>query len=314
MNDPITQWRPRWLLPRRAAPGRGQQWSRGAADSDGTNASRTMTLGAPTMSSTGTISPLSSSVAGGLAPLAAADGTTGAYVVKAASRVGRMHSHSGQSREDDFAVAVTAGGGVVVAVADGVGDPRARHSATGARVAVTEACARLQRTSALGASKDATDVVAEISHAMVPAAERLLDQEVRPGELATTLTAASCAPDGSFWAFTIGDSGLLRLTDGSWKTVLGAERALLNDVHGTLPSSDPPIDVVSGRLHPGEALLLATDGLLLPMAAAEVGSFLAARWQQPPDLLDFIADLSFERRGEADDRAAICLWYLPSFL
>lgn len=272
---------------------------------------RPATLGAPTLTFAEEHAPLCSTTIEHLPPLAASDGRVGNFVVRAASVTGRLHARTGRSREDDYAVTAMNGDSVTAAVADGVGDPGARNSAIGAQVAVRETCALLSQRPTPASADEARAFCSQLSASMLTAATRLLNRAVQPTDLATTLVVVTVRPDGIYTGFAVGDSGVAIHENQNWDIVLGRHAGLLNDAGSTLPRDNPSVEMYAGRLQPGQALLLGTDGLFIPLEAAEVNLELAARWKHPPTLLAFIGDLCFERRGEADDRTAVCIWYLP---
>jgi hypothetical protein len=42
-----------------------------------------------------------------------------------------------------------------------------------------------------------------------------------------------------------------------------------------------------------------------------VGAFLAGRWQEPPDPLEFAHHVGFYRKTFVDDRTAVVVWVAP---
>jgi serine/threonine protein phosphatase PrpC len=116
-------------------------------------------------------------------------------------------------------------------------------------------------------------------------------------------------PDRHFVAVSVGDSSAAILKDGRWLPVfMRSDEVFANSVPSSLPSDHPQLDLISGTLPYGSPLLVMTDGLSVPLGTPEVSAYLARRWEAPPMLSEFLFDLSFERRGESDDRTAVCVW------
>lgn len=115
-------------------------------------------------------------------------------------------------------------------------------------------------------------------------------------------------------AIVAGDSPAMLLTGGRWSALTE-----LKDTDPEIASSavhplprQPSIQPQLGALEKGQALVLMTDGLGDPLGAGsgQVGSFLAERWQEPPDTLSFLIDLGFLRKTFVDDRTAFAVWSL----
>ena len=243
------------------------------------------------------------------ARVSADGGTLGPLTVRAASVCGRRHARRGETREDAFAIRHTSDGTVVVAVADGVGDQAAQFSAVGAQVASVVSCDLI--TAHLEARRpiDPRDVSSQIAGQMIPAAAKRFITEPCDGKaLATTLITAWVSPQGAVAGFMIGDGGVLDLTAGQVSVVARSRGTAFGEIHA-LPAAYTDVEGFSGSLRPGSALLLATDGLFDPLLSPDVAMVLGQTWKRPPAILDFLYDMSFERRGEADDRTGICIWF-----
>ncbi|MEU7871803.1 protein phosphatase 2C domain-containing protein [Dactylosporangium sp. NPDC049140] len=241
--------------------------------------------------------------------LSADGGSTGALTVRAASVIGRAHAAAGHTREDAFALGRAADGTAVMAVADGLGDPAAHRSALGAQLAAMEAC-RLVRARLDGdAAIDAVALCAQVGAAVLAAAARIAGTSLPPRALSTTLTVAWVAQDGRYTGVTLGDGGAYVLGRRGLDRVSGEEDGFDGTV--ALPGGHAAAAGFTGRLDPGAALLLATDGLAGPAAAPDVRHYLRRRWRRPPAIAEFLGDLSFHRRGETDDRTAAGVWFQP---
>ncbi len=247
-----------------------------------------------------------------LPALVADGGRLGQYELRAASLVGRSHKASGDTREDDYAAAISRSGTVVLAVADGVGDRSVVHAAVGARAAVLEACRLVVERIDSEDISPPSALVEDIAAAALRQARGVVGADKASATLATTLCVVALAPDGTYRGFSVGDSGAAVLDGDTWRMVTKDAALLSNDTGPTLHAEGRSQQNFEGRLPRGAALLLATDGLLIPLEATEVNHGLACRWRVPPArLLDFVSDASFERRGEFDDRTVVCAWYRP---
>jgi hypothetical protein len=78
-----------------------------------------------------------------------------------------------------------------------------------------------------------------------------------------------------------------------------------------LPVSPPELSLpMHTTVHPGEALVLVSDGIgdALGAGTGEVGEFLAKVWRRPPSPLAFAAQAEFARKSFDDDRTALAFW------
>jgi serine/threonine protein phosphatase PrpC len=243
-------------------------------------------------------------------PRVSADGgVLGPLTVRAASAVGRRHARLGTTREDAYAVA-SAKGGVIVAVADGVGSDQARYSAVGAQLAVVEAVRILSDHLENGWAVDAGDLCRQISATMMTDAGLLVPDDYDPMSLATTLTVAWVSTTGTYGGFRVGDGELFELSEAGLHPAGPSAVGAFTETEA-LPGSWSAAEVFSGRLHPGSALIVVTDGLSLPMRSPDVAAHLTHCWRSVPTVVEFLHDMSFDRKGEADDRTAACVWFHP---
>lgn len=235
-------------------------------------------------------------------------GTVGPLTVRAASICGRRHARRGETCEDAFAVVHCTDGTVIAAVADGLGDPAARYAAAGARIASLMSCQLVGHLVENRRQVNAHAVAAQVAEEMIPQARRLVPGAYDGRDLATTLVLGWVTPQGAYHGFMIGDGGVLILAAGQAAAVAGARGGSFTHTDA-LPGGHVRLEEFAGRLEPGSALMLATDGLAVPMFSPDVASVLARAWERPPSLLDFLHDMSFERRGEADDRTGVGIWF-----
>ncbi len=298
-----------WQVPAAAAPEqapRGDAGGRGAGQ-DG----QPKTLGAPIHRSAADdqlgITRLFTQ------PRIVADGgSTGPLTVRAASVCGRRHAQRGETREDAYAVDRTDSGAVVMAVADGLGDPTAKFAAVGARMASMAAVELIRDELERGRPIIPRQVAAHVAGAMIRNSARFITQAEQYSDraLSTTLIAAWLMPDGRYGGFMIGDGAVFGIAAGH-VSMVAAPRGKAFGTTEALPDAFANVEEFAGRLVPGAALLLATDGLADPMQSPDVAAELGRSWEKPPTALGFLVDLSFERRGEADDRTGACAWFAP---
>ncbi|WP_445397164.1 protein phosphatase 2C domain-containing protein [Streptomyces sp. LE64] len=138
--------------------------------------------------------------------------------------------------------------------------------------------------------------------------------------------------------FGVGDGGLFRLREGAWQDieprvtdtagepVVGfgsppgdADRAPAGPRSVTPPGPlDPepfgapraPFRFRASVARPGDALLLCSEGLAVPLRAEQaLAAHLAGRWADgPPGLAAFLADATVRVTGYAEDRTAAVVW------
>ena len=242
--------------------------------------------------------------------LIADGGSTGPLTVRAASVCGRRHAQRGETREDAYAIDRTDDGAVIMAVADGLGDPAARFATIGARVASLTAVHIIRAGLDHGQPIAPHAVAAQVAGTLVKESGRFIPrpEECTARSLATTLMAAWFMPDGRYSGFMVGDGAVFGIVAGQ-VSVVAAPRGKAYSATEALPHSYANVEQFTGQLAPGSALLLATDGLADPMQSPDVAEELGRSWKQPPTVLGFLVDMAFERKGEADDRTGACAWF-----
>ncbi len=160
----------------------------------------------------------------------------------------------------------------------------------------------------------------------VGAALRAADRAVRqagpdPGLRSTTLTVAAIevadrvTDTGRGHAFRlarVGDSPAFRLAGGAFRPLFdGAVAEICDPATDSLPAPAGPAERVAGVLAPGEALVLASDGVGVPVQQTEAGAYLARAWERPPGPVTYLHQLQFDLRSFDDDRTAVVVWALP---
>jgi serine/threonine protein phosphatase PrpC len=239
-------------------------------------------------------------------------GSAFGLTVRAASVRGLAKRFVGGPRQDDLCLAVhEATGTLIAAVADGVS--AAARSDLGAALAVRYATAAVARHLDVG--------VIDWTNVFEQAAWALLSEEGRlgadAGSLATTLLVAAISagdPGGvTVQVAAVGDSPAFILRERNYDLVVGVrphDDELIGGGVLALPRDAGSPEVGACSLGPGEALLLCTDGVALPLAGGEgeLGRTLARELSTPPDVVDFARLLDFSRSTYDDDRTLIAVW------
>jgi hypothetical protein len=259
---------------------------------------------------------------------------TGAgWRVLGASLRGKAHAHRGEYRDDALAVH---GDDtlLVLAVADGAGSSALSRvgAAVSAEIAVAQTVARF-RTSHPGEPEGARLGTA-MAHAVHDAALRLhalaTAADVSPAAFRTTLLLVAILGDLMLVA-QVGDGAVLVQRRDGTVTRVGAmrETAWAGEVSCFVPDACAMTQAAELRqLRASDVALIAlmTDGVDDPFHPLEQsGEALVAQWrhgtsasigtaQQPPAASvlgspdDLVRWLSFEQRGEVDDRTLLLAW------
>jgi serine/threonine protein phosphatase PrpC len=196
---------------------------------------------------------------------------------------------------------------VLAAVADGLGSASDSHR--GAQLAVAHSLDYISWALEKQRLAD-VDLVAAID-----AADRAIRAAgPRPEERASTLTVAVTSVEPYDWCHDfrvarIGDSPAFVLGEGEFRQVFDGG---VTDMHDTrtacLPQRGGAVEVTDSRLEPGQALVLVTDGVGIPLTVPEVGAYLAECWAEPPGPVEFLHALQFRARSFDDDRSAVVIW------
>ncbi|MFC4118238.1 protein phosphatase 2C domain-containing protein [Nonomuraea zeae] len=260
---------------------------------------------------------------GGTCPDSECDGwSTPELTLRSASVRGERHRYYRQPRQDATCAVLHEGTGTVVfAVADGL------SSATAATVGAAESCrsavwaihAQLDEG---GPGHDFPAVVSYVVETLRRQAAALLQREdpdlAQVEELvATTLVAgtARSGPDGVELAlFRVGDSGawVLDLTR-PWFHPLFAPKTegdVVASAVFALPRVPRKLEQWFGKLVPGQALLVGTDGFGDPLGdgGGQVGALFAEHLAVPPSPMWLAHLLDFSRETFDDDRTLLALW------
>jgi Protein phosphatase 2C len=238
-------------------------------------------------------------------------GSAFGLTVRAASVRGLHKRFVGGPRQDDLCLRLHADSGTLIAaVADGVSG--AARSDLGAALAVRYATAAVARHLDEG-SIDWPNVFEQAAWALVSEERR----GEATGSLATTLLVAAVSADEfgavAVQAAAVGDSPAFRLHSRQYHPIVG-QPAHQDDLIGggvqALPRDAGAAEVGGCALGPGDALLLCTDGLALPLGAGtgDLGRAFARELAMPPDVVDFARLLDFSRSTYDDDRTLVAVW------
>jgi len=235
------------------------------------------------------------------------------YEVRGASRIGIAHAHAGEPRQDDYVITTADGGRyLVVVVCDGLGSaPQSHFGSHWTTRLLSESIDIITREK--GKSHEPQDV-----GYMIARTEGMLRTQFDasfPGgqidSISTTLVALVLPVDGSDgYAFRIGDSDLMFVSETGWQSVFGNpnEGPLADSTTAAFPSTNQAQykAVRSG----GRCIVLATDGVAGPMLASPdvVGAGFIQYTEQPISESDFSLLVGFERKAALDDRTAVAVW------
>lgn len=231
-------------------------------------------------------------------------GRVGELEVRAASTRGTSHRVDGVVRQDAVGVTELYEEYVLAAVADGVGAAADAHR--GAELAVLHAIGHVASVLP-GADLAAVDLSGAL---------RAADRAVRaagpsPAERSTTLTVAvvEAGPARRFQVARVGDSQAFLLTDGAFLPLFEERRGFLADARtDCLPSPRQPAQRTRGVLRRRQALVLASDGVGIPVQDTQAGVYLAQAWAEPPGPVAYLHQLQFDLRSFDDDRTAVVVW------
>lgn len=193
------------------------------------------------------------------------------WLISSATRTGTRHASRGAPTDDALLVTLC-GPHVLLAIADGAGDPRASRSAEGAQRAVATAAAAAHRSwSIYGA--DTQLLVEALAAAHVDLTGRARHEGVDPMTYATTLTLVLLAGnrvlsarigDGSLYTWDgkrltrfcsapLAETATPTLTQSDWRTWLTTADQERHFVQGVVLCSDGADDFFLEEVGPGQA-------------------------------------------------------------
>jgi serine/threonine protein phosphatase PrpC len=239
-------------------------------------------------------------------------GSAFGLTVRAASVRGLHKRFVGGPRQDDMCLGLhCASSTLIAAVADGVS--AAPRSDLGAALAVRYATAAVARQLDDG-QIDWAGVFDQAAFALVSEAQRT---ESDPGSFATTLVVAAVSAgdphEVAVQVAAVGDSPAFRLHGKTYDPIVDSppsDDGLIGAGVAALPRDARDLLTGSGTLDRGDALLLCTDGVALPLAGGhgELARTLAWELGTPPDVVDFARLLDFSRSTYDDDRTLVAVW------
>jgi hypothetical protein len=252
--------------------------------------------------------------------------------LRAVSIRGLAHRHYGRVRQDEYSYRRTPDGRyLVMCVADGVSI--GKHSHHAAMAATRRGTGKLVAYLRDGAPADLNwpAFIGSVSDQIVRSGQKYLTSRgITDGaelthrevanHLATTVLYAVLdlhADQGAHRVdlCAVGDTSAWVLrSNQEWEPLQPVKNegaTLYSSSVSALPASSPAQAVPMRTLvHPGEALVLMSDGVgdALGAGTGEVGRFLADVWQLPPSPLAFAAQTEFARKSFDDDRTVIAFW------
>ncbi|UGQ15485.1 protein phosphatase 2C domain-containing protein [Yinghuangia sp. ASG 101] len=246
-------------------------------------------------------------------------GRVGLLTVRAAAVRGGLHAQEGTPRQNSFAAGPDPSGTwTITIVCDGVDGVYAAELA--AQVAIRSTYRAVARMVASGphAEWDWTTTLDTVRTELrtrlteIGARARSLGRPAPATRLAVLVTSAEPLQDDRVDMAVLGDSTILRLSEGGWRAPLG--------VRETAPDTSPPALPEHGTEHvrvcrttwrPSDALVVMTGGYAEALGAGSGGlaARLAEDWRRPPELLRFLADVA--EGSHTDDGAVVALWPEP---
>jgi len=244
--------------------------------------------------------------------------------VRAASVRGLAKRYTGEPRQDDVCLRRHDATRTLIAVlADGVSAaPRADIAAALAVRHAAAAVARQLDADPAPPPIDWADVFGQAAWALVEEHRRSSGEpqagveQAAPLLATTLLVAAVTVADEEpihVQVAAVGDSPALVLQARRFEPLVGETpdaADLLGAGVDALPHKPHAFARAERTLGPGDVLLLASDGLALPLGdgTGEVGRVLARELRRPPNVVDFARLLDFSRATYDDDRSLIAVW------
>jgi hypothetical protein len=242
---------------------------------------------------------------------------TAIATIRAASIAGSSHRLGQSVRQDSFALAEPVEGLVVAPIGDGLGSFDISHIA--AMWACQAACKLLAEALVINPALNALSPEAVLS----PINESLLALRQALGlPLATTLLVCVVAVSGGdssqAWLARVGDSTAVKLSQAGsetprWQFLFGGQERVTEGIEtnktNALPARNIIYEQTLMQLPAGTALFLLTDGVSFPLTMSpSMREGLGRLWLTPPAPFDFASHVSFDRRGEYDDRTVVGIW------
>ncbi|WP_436788023.1 protein phosphatase 2C domain-containing protein, partial [Yinghuangia sp. YIM S10712] len=246
-------------------------------------------------------------------------GRVGRLTVRAAAVRGGLHSEQGTPRQNSFAVGPDPSGAwTITIVCDGVDGVYAAELA--AQVAIRSTYRAVARMVVSGPHEEwdwtkTLDTVRTELHTRlteIGSRARALGRPAPATRLAVLVTSAEPLHDDRVDMAVLGDSTVLRLSEGGWRAPLGVRETPADAPSPALPEHGTEhARVCRTTWRPSDALVVMTGGYAEALGAGSGG--LAARladdWRRPPELLRFLGDVA--EGSHTDDGAVVALWPEP---
>ncbi|WTW95956.1 protein phosphatase 2C domain-containing protein [Streptomycetaceae bacterium NBC_01309] len=246
-------------------------------------------------------------------------GGVGRLTVRAAAARGDLHSQQGVPRQNCFASGPDPSRQWTISIiCDGVDGGYAPELA--AQVAIRSTYRAVARMVMTDRHEDwdwtttLAGVQAELRTRLseIGAKARTLGRPAPATRLVVLVTSAEPLQDDRVDMAVLGDSTILRLSDGGWRAPLGIRETPADVPPPALPEQGTEhVRVCRTTWRPSDALVLMTGGFAESLGAGAGGlaAKLAEDWRRPPELLDFLRDVA--EGSHTDDGAVVALWPEP---
>lgn len=246
-------------------------------------------------------------------------GRVGRLTVRAAAVRGGLHAQEGTPRQNSFAAGPDPSGKwTITIVCDGVDGVYAAELA--AQVAIRSTYRAVARMVGSGRHDEwdwtttldtvRTDLRTRLTE--IGSRARALGRPAPATRLAVLVTSAEPLQDDRVDMAVLGDSTILRLSEGGWRAPLGVRETSADSSPPALPEHGTEhVRVCRTTWRPSDALVVMTGGYAEALGAGSGGlaARLAEAWRRPPELLAFLGDVAEGSR--TDDGAVVALWPEP---
>lgn len=160
------------------------------------------------------------------------------------------------------------GGGIMAAVADGLGS--AKNGEIGSKAACAAAMNAFRLARKIG------DTPSWLTIAVLRATWHQLVARWGAENCGTTCLACFIAPGGSMFATQVGDGVIaIRRADASFEVMPAKTKSFQNSTDTVASQNAKDWSIFTGHLEPGDAVLMATDGISDDLDPSQIGSLIA---------------------------------------